>query len=107
LAPLARAARPARLGRKALSDRRVWPVALARRANVARWALPARPANRAPRARRAWPARRANAAPRALRATLGPLGRLARLVSRVLPALKARRGLPPNRPRPAVILREP
>ena len=106
----ARAARPGPLGRRALSDRRVWPVAPARRANVVRWARLAPPANRGPRARRVWPVRQVNAG---LRARLGPLVRLvwlARLEPQVLlglPALKARRGLPPNRPQRAVILREP
>jgi len=86
LALPARAARPGPLGRRALSDRRVWPVAPARRV---------------------WPVRQVNAG---LRARLGPLVRLvwlARLESQVLLALKARRGLPPNRPQRAVILREP
>ena len=107
MALLGRAARPGPLGRRALSGRRVWPVAPARRANVVRWARLAPPANRGPRARRVWPVRQVNAG---LRARLGPLVRLARLESLVLlglPALKARRGLPPNRPQRAVILREP
>jgi len=107
LALPARAARPGPLGRRALSDRRVWPVAPARRANVVRWVRLAPLANRGPRARRVWPVRQVNAG---LRARLGPLVRLvwlARLESQVLLVLKARRGLPPNRPQRAVILREP
>jgi len=101
LALPARAARPGPLGRRALSDRRVWPVAPARRATVVRWVRLAPLANRGPRARRVWPVRQVNAG---LRARLGPL---VRLESQVLLALKARRGLPPNRPQRAVILREP